>query len=58
LLLTPSKTWQSLFSAQDTIAINKVQFDTAMLIEYEVVDEAKKSVTSEPVALLKEANDP
>lgn len=48
------KTWQALFSTRETIATNKVLFDTAILIEYEVVDAAKKTVTSEPVVLVKE----
>lgn len=46
--------WQALYGGRDTLATDKVQFGQAWLIHYEVVDASKKTVTSEPVILIKD----
>lgn len=49
-----TRKWQALYGGRETQATDKVQFGSAWLIQYEVVDASKKTFASEPVVLVKE----
>lgn len=46
--------WRALYGGRETQATDKVQFGSAWLIQYEVVDASKKIFASEPVVLVKQ----